>query len=56
MIHRPRLDLAAWHDYMRRNWLARMEYQRHPIISAAVCEVCGHTSSVSICRKCKDLR
>lgn len=46
------LDYAAWHDYVTRNARARLEYQAHPIVSAAVCEACDNNSATRYCKRC----
>ena len=52
MIPRDPATIAAWRRYSAENAAARLEYRRHPIITASVCEVCGHTSRVAVCRVC----
>ena len=44
MIPRPRLDLAAWHDYERRNHRARLAYaaEQAPRPTHRPCLGCGH--------------
>ena len=43
MIPRPRLDLAAWHDYMRRNRRANLAYaaEQAPRPTHRPCLGCG---------------
>ena len=52
MIPRDEDTRKAWRTYEAENAAARLDYRRHPIITTAVCEVCGHTSRVAVWRVC----